>query len=251
MSGGGTGAGAGRLAVVTGGTAGIGLGIAAALARDGWRVLACARRAPPAGTLPEGAEFLRCDVAEPADAGGLVAAVQARGGALAALVNSAGITMERRTFADTTEEDMRRLFEVNVFGTLRVTRALVALMAGPGAVINLSSTLAGRPRPGSALYSATKGAIERFSAALALDLAPRGLRVHAVAPALVRSRIWLAAGMSAEDYAALLAARGREFPLGRAGEPEDVAELVAYLVSDRAAWLTGTVIPVDGGAMLR
>jgi len=81
--------------------------------------------------------------------------------------------------------------------------------------------------------------------------ADRGIRVHVIAPALVRSEIWLRAGMSETDYEALLATRGREFPLGRVGEPEDVAELIRYLVSDKAAWMTGTLIPVDGGAMLR
>ncbi len=242
---------AGRLAVVTGGTAGIGLAVAAALARDGWRVLACSRRPPEAAQMPEGVEPVACDVADPASVQALADRVAQAGAPLGAVVNSAGISLARAPFLETDEEQMRRIFEVNAFGTIRVSRCLLPLMGAGGTVVNLSSTLAARPRPGSALYAATKGAIERFSSALATEVADRGIRVHVIAPALVRSEIWLRAGMSETDYEALLATRGREFPLGRVGEPEDVAELIRYLVSDKAAWMTGTLIPVDGGAMLR
>jgi len=170
---------------------------------------------------------------------------------LGAVVNSAGMALPRAPFLESSEEQMRQMFEINAFGTMRVLRALLPMMTSGGTVVNLSSTLAARPRPGSALYAATKGAVERFSTALATEVAGKGIRVHVVAPALVRSEIWLRAGMSTEDYDDLLAARGREFPLGRAGEPEDVADLICYLVSDKAVWLTGNLIPVDGGAMLR
>lgn len=243
---------ASRLAVVTGGTAGIGLATAAALARDGWRVIACSRQPPEdAAAMPEGVEPLACDVADPASVAALAERVSRAGAPLGAVVNSAGMALPRAPFLESTEEQMQRIFEVNSFGTIRVLRALLPLMTAGGTVVNLSSTLAARPRPGSALYAATKGAVERFSTALASEVAERGIRVHVVAPALVRSEIWLRAGMSETDYQALLAARGAEFPLGRVGEPEDVAELIRYLVSDRAAWMTGTLIPVDGGAMLR
>ncbi|MBV1868401.1 MAG: SDR family oxidoreductase [Marinosulfonomonas sp.] len=167
------------------------------------------------------------------------------------MVNSAGIILPRSGFEATTDADMERIFSVNVFGTFRMTREALPLMKDGGTILSLSSTLAWRPRPGSALYAATKGAIEAFSMALATEVASQQIRVHIIAPALVRSRIWTEAGMSGEAYAALLAERGREFPLGRVGEPEDVSELIAYLVSDKAAWLTGNAIQVDGGAMFR
>ena len=170
---------------------------------------------------------------------------------LRAVVNSAGMALPRAPFVESSEDQMRQMFEINTFGTMRVVRALLPLMPSGGTVVNLSSTLAARPRPGSAIYAATKGAVERFSTALATEVADRGIRVHVVAPALVRSEIWLRAGMSAESYDELLASRGREFPLGRAGEPEDVADLICYLLSAKAQWLTGNLIQIDGGAMLR
>lgn len=242
---------ASRLAVVTGGTAGIGLAAAAALARDGWRVMACSRRPPDAAQMPEGIEPVSCDVADPGSVEALAERVSRHEAPLGAVINSAGMALPRAPFLESTEEQMQRIFEVNTFGTIRVLRALLPLMGSGGTVVNLSSTLAARPRPGSALYAATKGAVERFSTALASEVADRGIRVHVIAPALVRSEIWLRAGMADTDYEALLTARGREFPLGRVGEPEDVAELIRYMVSDQAAWMTGNLIQVDGGAMLR
>jgi NAD(P)-dependent dehydrogenase (short-subunit alcohol dehydrogenase family) len=84
--------------------------------------------------------------------------------------------------------------------------------------------------------------------ALALELGEDGVRINAVQPALVRSEIWTSAGMDTAAYAALLASRSREYPLGRVGEPEDVAALVAFLLSDKAGWMTGACVPVDGGS---
>lgn len=241
-----------RVAVVTGGSAGIGRSVAEVLAREGWRVVACARRLDAAEELlGAGIALERCDVADALSVASFVETVRERYGAVAAIVNCAGIVLPRRNFVETSDADMEELFAINVFGTLRVTRALLPLMSDGGTIVNLSSTLASRPRPGSALYAATKGAIERFSTALATEVASQQIRVHVVAPALVRSRIWLEAGMSGEAYDALLASRGKDFPLGRAGEPEDVSELIAFLVSSRANWMTGTAIQVDGGAMLR
>lgn len=242
----------GPVALVTGGTAGIGLSVCEVLARDGWQVVACARRIEDAEALREkGIDLRQCDIADPASVTALIKGLRADYGQLRALVNSAGIVLPRSEFEATTDADLERVFSVNVFGTIRMTREALPLMKDGGTIVNLTSTLALRPRPGSALYAATKGAIAAFSSALATEVASRQIRVHVVAPALVRSRIWTEAGMSQEAYAALLTERGREFPLGRAGEPEDVSELIAFLVSDKAAWLTGNAIQVDGGAMFR
>jgi 3-oxoacyl-[acyl-carrier protein] reductase len=93
--------------------------------------------------------------------------------------------------------------------------------------------------------------VEAFSRALAVEAAEHGVRVNCIAPALVRSDIYLAAGMSPADYDELLKARAKEFPLRRVGEPDDVTQMLSYLVSDKASWITGLCLPVDGGAMLR
>jgi NAD(P)-dependent dehydrogenase (short-subunit alcohol dehydrogenase family) len=177
--------------------------------------------------------------------------VQAYGG-LDVLVNCAGIAVQRSPFVEASVEDIERLVQTNVLGTMFVTQAFLPLViARKGSVVNFSSTLAQRPRAGSIAYSATKGAIEAFTRALAIEAAEHGVRVNCIAPALVRSEIYLAAGMSQADYDKLLAARAKEFPLRRVGEPQDVTGMLSYLVSDSAGWITGLCLPVDGGAMLR
>jgi NAD(P)-dependent dehydrogenase (short-subunit alcohol dehydrogenase family) len=107
-----------------------------------------------------------------------------------------------------------------------------------------------RPIAGTAVYAATKAGVEGFSRALAFEVGEDGVRVNVVSPALVRSNIWVTAGMPQDAYDRLLAQRGVEYPLGRAGEPADVAEIVRFLISPQASWITGTVIPVDGGSAL-
>jgi 3-oxoacyl-[acyl-carrier protein] reductase len=177
--------------------------------------------------------------------------VQAYGG-LDVLVNCAGIAVQRSPFVEASVEDIERLVQTNVLGTMFVTQAFLPLVIErKGSVVNFSSTLAQRPRAGSIAYSATKGAVEAFTRALAIEAAEHGVRVNCIAPALVRSEIYLAAGMSQADYDKLLAARAKEFPLRRVGEPQDVTGMLSYLVSDSAGWITGLCLPVDGGAMLR
>jgi 3-oxoacyl-[acyl-carrier protein] reductase len=148
--------------------------------------------------------------------------------------------------------EVEKLMRINVFGTLYVTQALLPLLhARKGSIINFSSTLAQRPRAGSIAYSASKGAIEAFTRALAIEAAEHGVRVNCIAPGLVRSDIYLAAGMTPADYDKLLQARAAEFPLKRVGEPDDVCALVSYFVGERASWITGQCVALDGGAMLR
>lgn len=237
---------ASAVAVVTGAGSGIGRACAKLLARDGFTVLGLGRREDrlrQAGVDPR-----VCDVANPAASTAVMAAIFEEFGRIDALVNAAGVVRSAR-FAAMSESDIDALLSVNLRGTVNVTRAaLDGLAVNGGAVVNISSTLARRPTVGSAIYAATKGAIEALTRALAVELATDRIRVNAVAPSLVRSDIWLAAGMDAPAYEALLAARGREYPLGRVGEPDDVAEMVSFLVSHRASWITGAVIPIDGGS---
>lgn len=241
-----------KVAVVTGGTAGIGKATAEILARDGWQVVTCARRlAPETAPARDNIVLEQCDVTDPASVTSFVEMVRDRYGAIGALVNNAGIGLPRKQFSETSETDMEHIFAVNVFGTLRITRGFLSLMTQGGAVINLSSTLTARPRgAGDVLYCATKGAVERFSTALASEIASKKIRVHVVSPALVRSRIWLETGMSNDAYEELLRERASKIPLGRAGEPEDIAELIAFLVSAKSSWMTGGMISVDGGTTL-
>jgi NAD(P)-dependent dehydrogenase (short-subunit alcohol dehydrogenase family) len=177
-----------------------------------------------------------------------VAEIATELGRVDVLFNCAGI-VRRSLLVDTDEEDLHRMIGINLMGTVRVTRAVLPhLKQSRGCVINFSSTLTVRPVPGLTLYAASKGGIEAFTRALSIEAAEDGVRVNAILPALVRSDIWRSAGMSEEAYDTLMRERGREYPLGRVGEPEDVADLAMYLASSRASWLTGACIPLDGGS---
>lgn len=238
-----------RIALVTGASAGIGLAIAHRLHADGYGVVGLGRReALLRERLPAGADALACDVA---DAGAVRAALSTlldRHGRLDALVNCAG-QVQRGAIGELTDEDVSRQIAVNLLGTVHVVRAAAAaLRRSRGAIVNFSSTLSAHPVPGVSIYAATKGAIEAFTRAMSIELADDGVRVNAVAPALVRSDIWTAAGMSEAAYQALMEARARDYPLGRVGEPSDVAGVVAFLLSDACAWITGVCVPVDGGS---
>ena len=148
-----------------------------------------------------------------------------------------------------TQENMRYTIDINLLGTINICVACIpALKKTKGSIVNLSSNVADRPFPGSAVYSATKGGVDSFSKALALELAPHGIRVNVVSPALVRSEIYTSSGMDEETYRQLLVSVGKLFPLGRSGEPSDVSELISYLVSERASWMTAEVIVLDGGS---
>ena len=127
---------------------------------------------------------------------------------------------------------------------------LPLLKRNGGSIVNFSSTIVRSPIAGTSVYAATKAGVEGFSRALAFEVGPDGVRVNVVAPSMVRTNIWIAAGMSAETYERTLAKGGAEYPLGRAGEPEDVAGIVRFLVAPEASWITGTVLPVDGGRTL-
>lgn len=242
-----------KVALVTGGTAGLGEDIALSLLRQGFAVAACGRRPDRLEAMnARGVAGIACDIGNREDVLRMKDAIAQRFGRLDVLVNCAGVALPRSRFTEVAFDDVEAMMRINVFGTLHVTQTLLPLVqASRGSVVNFSSTLAQRPRAGTIAYAASKGAVEAFTRALAIEAAEHGVRVNAIAPALVRSDIYLAAGMSPADYDKLLAARAAEFPLQRVGEPEDVSGLVAYLVSDQASWITGQVFAVDGGGMLR
>jgi NAD(P)-dependent dehydrogenase (short-subunit alcohol dehydrogenase family) len=243
---GGTNVGENRVALVTGASRGIGRAIAETLAGAGYTVAGVAR----GSAQFDGATChpYACDVSDTDAVGHLVRRISEDFGRIDVLINCAGILKSER-FERMTRADMAAQIGVNLWGVINMTQACLAMLkASRGKIVNVSSTLSQRPIPGISIYAATKGAVEAFTRALAVELGDDGVRVMAVQPAIVRSDIWIAAGMNPAAYAALMAARALEYPLGRIGEPQDVANLVAYLVSDGASWLTGVCIPVDGGS---
>ncbi len=240
-----------RIALVTGGTAGIGLRIAQTLREENYVVAVAARRRERVEAMAQSGYIgYAVDVA---DTEGLRKAAEdlgRRAGQLDVLVNAAGI-VRNGTLEEMPLETLRAVLAANLEGTMLATQAMLPLLkAARGCVVNFSSGIVRRPIAGTAVYAAAKAGVEGFTRAMALELGPAGVRMNCVAPALVRSDIWTSAGMAPERYERMLAERGAEFPLGRVGEPQDVANLVSFLVSSRADWITGAIIPLDGGSTL-
>lgn len=235
--------------VVTGGSSGIGLAVAQRLAAAGAEVCLVARRSGP---LDEAVHDLgghvwghACDVADVEAVAGLAAAVAGRWGGLDGLVNNAGLA-PMATLDETDPDTWDRAFAVNVRGPYLLCRALRPAFddAGGGAVVNVSSTLAEKAIPGMAAYNAAKAALNQLTRSVALEWAP-AIRVNAVMPAVVDTPIHATRGLSAEQVAGM----GRLHPMGRIGTPDDVAATVVHLLSPAASWMTGAVIPVDGGML--
>lgn len=247
----------GKKAVVTGAGSGYGAGMALRFAREGAEVacldidLDAARATADAiGTAGGVALAVRCDVADgPSVAAAVAELVQAWDG-FDILVNNAGITQKPRRLDRTTEEDIDRLFAVNVKSLYHLyTNAVPVLRRrGAGAIINIASVAALRPRPGMAWYNASKAAVISLTQTMAGELAPHGIRVNAIAP--VFGMTAMAGVMFGDDVQASAARLTEAIPLGRLCTPDDVAGAAVYLASDDASLVTGVILPVDGGRLI-
>ena len=231
--------------VVTGASSGIGEAVARRFVADGWDVLTGSRREPGV----EAAAWLQTDVADPAQADALVAAAVERFGSLDAVVNNAGVQVEK-TIADTTDEDFDLVVGVNVRGVFNMCRAAVRQMAGQpagGVIINIGSIAATHADAGMAVYSASKGAVEALTRAIAIDHGHQGIRCVAVSPGWIATALADAAFEMQPDPEAARVEALRRHPVGRLGTPDDVAEAVAWLASPSANFVSGSVLTVDGG----
>ena len=237
----------GAAALVTGGSRGIGAAIAGALAADGWPVAvnyrsgAAEAAATVAAIEASGgrAVALAGDVADPAVPALLLdAAVEAFGGPVLALVNNAGVRADGLALS-LSDEDWRVVLDTNLGSTYRLTRVALRAMirARFGRVINIASVVGPRANAGQANYAASKAAVIAFTKTAAVEVARRGVTINAVAPGLI------ATGMT-ED---IPEAFREKVPAGRAGTPEEVAAAVAFLASERAGYITGSTVYVDGG----
>ena len=241
-----------KVAIVTGASKGIGAAIARELASEGAAVVvnyasskADADRVVADITRAGGrAMAVQANLAKPAEITQLFAATKKAFGRLDILVNNAGI-YEFAPLADITEEHFRKQFDVNVLGPLLACKeAVVHFDAAGGSIVNISSMASTLTPPNSAVYSATKAAVDAVTRSLAKELGPRNIRVNAINPGMVLTEGVQAAGIDVSDFRKDLEART---PLGRIGQPRDIAPTVAFLASPDAAWITGETLQVAGG----
>lgn len=242
----------GKVAVVTGASKGIGAGIARALGEAGASVVvnyasdkAGADKAVADIKARGGkAVAVQADVSKDADVKRLFEETRKAYGKLDVLVNNAGV-FKFSPIQDTTEAEYQRQFSINVLGPLLATREALPLFGSEGgSVINISSVVSRMGIPGSAIYAGTKGALDTITQVLASELGPRKIRVNSINPGMVESEGTHAAGFIGGDFQKNIEAQA---PLGRIGQPEDVAKVAVFLASDDAGWLTGERISASGG----
>ena len=244
---------AGKVAVITGGTQGIGAATARRFKAEGARCVLVARGAEAGARMEaelgqDWARFLAADVADERSAQLAVRAAREAFGGVDVLVNNAALDFVK-PIADTTAEEARRILEVNFLGAFWMLREAGAALAGAGggSIVNVVSRYALVGGVGMGIYSAAKGALLSLTRTAAVEWGPSGVRVNAVAPGLTDTpliRAWIA---EQPEPAAFRADLARSLPLRRLGAPEDVAGAVLYLASDEARQITGACLNVDGG----
>ncbi|MCR6728598.1 glucose 1-dehydrogenase [Enterobacter cloacae] len=240
-----------KVAIVTGGSSGIGAGIARQLAADGAKVIVnYAANNSNANKVVADIEAaggqamaVAADVTRQAEVDALINAAISHFGRLDIVVNNAGI-YQFASIEESTEALYRRQFDINVLGLLLVTGAAVPHLAQGSSIINISSFVTRVFIPESAIYSGTKGAIDVITGVLSRELGPRGIRVNAVNPGLIETEGSHSAGAINSAFQTW---NESQTPLGRIGQVQDVAPIVSFLASDDAAWVTGEVILASGG----
>jgi 3-oxoacyl-[acyl-carrier protein] reductase len=235
----------GKVALVTGGSRGIGASISRELAKAGAKVALNYRAGQEAADEVAGeigGLAVRADVSKPEEVQALIERVEGGLGDIDALVNNAGVTRDT-LIARMTDDDWQTVIDTNLRGTFNTSRAVSRKMLRrrAGSIVNLSSVVGVHGNPGQANYAASKAGIIGLTKALARELGSRGVRVNAIAPGYISTE--LTDVLNDEQRGLIL----QNTPLGRLGEPEDVARAVRFLCSDEAAFITGDVLLVDGG----
>lgn len=238
-----------KLAIVTGGASGLGLATTEKLVESGIRTIIIGRNEAnlkeTADRLGELCSYKAYDLSETSGIPVLVDTIVQEFGVPDVLVNNAGINM-KRPFVEVTDEDFQRIVQTNVFSVFSLSREVVRHMAarGSGSIINISSMASQYGIPYVIAYTATKSAIEGMTRAMATELSPQGIRVNCVAPGFIATAMSAKALDNDPNRKQKVLSRT---PMGHLGEPADVAGAILYLASDAAKYVTGVVLPVDGG----
>jgi NAD(P)-dependent dehydrogenase (short-subunit alcohol dehydrogenase family) len=238
----------GRIALITGGGSGIGEGIAHGMAKAGARVLVADINGQAAERVAQAiggdAAAYTLDVTDRAACDAVAETIRRDVGAISVLVNNAGIIRRGKVTDAATRNDWDATMAVNLDGPYNMTTAfLTQLVETKGAVINIGSVQSFVALPNSAAYTTSKGGVRALTKALAIELSPLGVRVNAIGPGLIATPLNAAARQN-PDYMRNFQNR---IPLGRIGEPADIAGPAAFLASDMARYITGVTLPVDGG----
>ena len=239
----------GRVCIVTGGSQGIGEACVRRFAGEGAQVVIADMADAPgqALALELGAQFLHCDVGDKAQVDALVASAVQAHGRIDVLVNNAGI-FKAADFLDISEADFDAVLRVNLKGSFLMGQAVARVMAmmGGGNIVNMSSVNGVLTIPTIASYNVSKGGINQLTRVMALSLADKGIRVNAVAPGTIATELAAKAVLTSEEAKAKILSRT---PMKRLGQPSEIADVVAWLVSDAASYVTGEIVVVDGGRM--
>ena len=242
----------GKVAIVTGAGGGFGEGIAKLFAEEGAKVGVLDLRADAAervaAEIGEGALALAADVTSRAQMEAAVQKLVEHFGAPGIFVNNAGWTHRNKPMLEVTEEEFDRVYAINVKSIYHISNIIVPLMRqqGGGAIVNIGSVAGIRPRSGLTWYNSTKGAVNILSQSMAVELAPDNIRVNAICPVMGETGL-LESFMGVPDTPENRARFVATIPLGRMSRPADIARATLYLASDDAEFITGVLLPVDGG----
>ena len=241
----------GKRAIVTGASRGIGRAIAESFLREGAKVVATARR-PPATGASDSMFWIAGDVSSAAHASTVVETARERLGGIDVLVNNAAMQIEK-TITETSEDEWNTIFNVNVGSVFLFCRESIPVMTrqGGGAIINIGSYDGFVADPGLAAYCATKGAVHALSRAIAVDHGAEGIRCNVICPGWIRTDMMDAYLASVPDPAEASRSLDANQPIGRIGQPGDIAALALFLASEEAAFTTGQLFVCDGGLTAR
>ena len=241
-----------KICIVTGSSSGIGKSTALTAIERGAKVAFVARRRQELTSItsnlnPSHVEIIAADVTNEQDRQRIISQTLKRFGGIDVLVNAAGI-IGNGTIENTTLEQWDTMMDVNLRSIFRLTQlALPSIIERKGNIVNLSSVTGIRSFPNVLAYCVSKAGVDQLTHCAALELGPKGVRVNAVDPGVVVTNLHRTSGMQEDAYAKFLEHSKSTHPIGRVGKPEDVAELILFLASDRAGWITGGSFSIDGG----